>query len=83
MVDQQILANNFFQLRKACGLSQIELADRCNLTNDDIDNIEHGKKIISADELIQIADALCCNPCDLLLFVSKEAINQISAEVAL
>ncbi len=75
MVNQQILANNFFQLRKSYGLSQIEFADRCNLTNDDVSNIEHGKKIISADELIQIAGALSCDPCDLLLFISKEAIN--------
>lgn len=75
MINQKVLANNFIQIRETYGLSQIELAERCSLTNDDINNIEHGKKTISPDELIQIASALNCNPCDLLLFISKETIN--------
>ena len=75
MINQKLLANNFIQLRKAYGLTQLELAKRCSLTNDDINNIEHGDKTISPDELIQIAEALNCDPCDLLLFISKETIN--------
>lgn len=74
MINQKILANNFVQLRKVYGLSQIEFAERCSITNDDINNIEHGKKTISPDELIQIASALNCHPCDLLLFISNETI---------
>lgn len=75
MIKQKVLANNFIQIRKAYGMSKIELAERCCLTSDEINNIELGTKTITPNELIQVAGALNCNPCDLLLFISKETVN--------
>ncbi len=72
MTNQKAVGDNFVQLRNAYGLSQIEFAKRCGLSDSEIVNIEQGKKPISPDDLLQIADGLKCNPCDLLLFISQD-----------
>jgi len=72
MISQTTIVGNLIRARQAFGLSQMELAQRCNLTRDEIDNIEHSKSTISPEVLLQFANGLGCNPCDLLLFVSSE-----------
>ena len=71
MIDRKIVGNNFVQLRNTRGLSQLDFAKHCGLSSDDIIRIEQGKKPVLPDEILQIANALKCSPCDLLLFISE------------
>jgi transcriptional regulator with XRE-family HTH domain len=80
MISQTAIVSNIIRARQAFGLSQTDLARRCKLTRDEIDNIEHCKTTISPEVLLQLADGLDCNPCDLLLFISSEQpLNHQSA----
>lgn len=72
MNNQTDIVTNLIRAREAFGLSQAELARRCNLSCDEIDNIEHCKTPISPEVLLRLASGLDCNPCDLLLFISSE-----------
>ena len=72
MISQTAIVSNLIRARETCGLSQTELAKRCNLTRDEIDNIEHSTTTISPEVLLLLADGLDCNPCDLLLYISSE-----------
>ena len=52
--------------RKYRGMSQAQLADRLGTTNSSISRIEHGLQPYSQEVLEAIAEALMCEPGDLL-----------------
>lgn len=72
MVNQAVVSSNLIRAREACGLSRDELARRCNISSSVLSNIESRRKAISPEIIIQIAEALNCNPCDLLLYISDD-----------
>ena len=72
MDNQAIIVKNLVRVREANGLSQADLARCCDLSAEEIMEIEHNKQSISPDILIRIAEAFKYNPCDLLLYISGE-----------
>lgn len=53
--------------RKFRGLSQERLADRLGVHKGDISNLENGKRRYNQDVLEALADALECEPADLIM----------------
>ncbi|WP_313263939.1 helix-turn-helix transcriptional regulator [Sphingobacterium sp.] len=54
------------QLRETAGLSQDQLAARCDLTKSNISNIENGKKDFNFSTFLEYAKGLGKQPKDLL-----------------
>ncbi|UQA73995.1 helix-turn-helix transcriptional regulator [Sphingobacterium thalpophilum] len=54
------------QLREKAGLSQDQLATRCDLTKSNISNIENGKKDFNFTTFLEYAKGLGKQPQDLL-----------------
>jgi transcriptional regulator with XRE-family HTH domain len=54
------IANQVVERRKALGLSQAELAARCDTTQSAIARLESGGRPPRIDTLLRIADALDC-----------------------
>jgi len=46
------------QLRKAAGLSQIELAEKADLTHNYVGEIERGEKLASIETVVRLASGL-------------------------
>ena len=55
------IANQVVERRKALGLSQAELASRCDTTQSAIARLESGGRPPRIDTLLRIADALDCD----------------------
>lgn len=64
---QGILARNIKTARAKLGISQHTLAERADLSPGHINDVEQGRKWVSADALERIADALSLEPFMLLL----------------
>jgi transcriptional regulator with XRE-family HTH domain len=52
--------------RTASGVTQQAMADRLGLNRTTMVNIEKGRQRLSVHQLVDLADALGCEPCDLL-----------------
>ena len=63
---KQLFAHNLRRLRTAAGFSQEELADRAGLHRTYISSIERGRRNLSLVNIFLIAEALECDPRDLL-----------------
>ena len=61
----RILSTNVKKIRELHGYSQIKFAERCDLSQSYIGDIEIGKKYPSADSLAKIANALGVEPYEL------------------
>ena len=61
------LAERLKELRASAGLSQREVAERCELSLEFISRIERGVASPSLDVMMRLCDALGCTPNDLLL----------------
>ena len=64
---QGILARNIKTARAKLGISQHTLAEKADLSDGHINDIEQGRKWVSADALERLADALLLEPFMLLL----------------
>ena len=64
---QLILAQNIKEARSRLGYSQQELAERADLSAGHMNDLEQGRKWVSADTLQRLADALAMEPFMLLL----------------
>jgi transcriptional regulator with XRE-family HTH domain len=69
MTLKQIFVGNLKNARRAAGLSQLRLAERCNTATNYISDIEVGKKFPSIDMVEKIAGALQVQP--YLLFLDS------------
>lgn len=58
--------NRIREWRKAARLTQAELAERLQTTNQNLSRYERGERSLTVDLLVQIAPALGCRPADLL-----------------
>lgn len=63
---ESVLGANIARFRRACGLSQEALAERSDLHRTYISDIERGNRNVSVRNIFQIANALGCEPGDLL-----------------
>ena len=66
-VDYNLLAKRLSKIRKEKGLTQAQLAEKANLTNNYISNIETQHSIPSLETLVKICNALEITPNDLLM----------------
>ena len=55
------------ELRKALGLTQVQLAKKAHMDQGDVSRIEKGTKQISLDMLDRLCKALKCEPGDILV----------------
>jgi transcriptional regulator with XRE-family HTH domain len=68
---KELLGRNVVRLRKACGLSQEELAAKSGLHRTYISGIERGRRNISVDNLFALAEALGVEPSELVSKTSR------------
>lgn len=61
-----IVGTNLTRIRKSCGLSQEELAERAGLHRTYVSGIERGKRNVSVENLFVLAKALRVAPAELL-----------------
>ena len=59
---QNLLGQNLKRLRASLKLSQLKLAERCELSTNFISELEGGKAWVSAETLDRIAATLCVAP---------------------
>ena len=79
MVDyQEIFINNLKRIRKERGITQLQLAEMCDVSNGTIGNIESAVTKPSFDLLLKFADKLHVQPGD--FFFSKEISNTVRSE---
>ncbi len=60
------MSNRIKELREDRGWSQEDLAHRAGTTNQQISNLENGKRRLTQDWMKRLADALECHPLDIL-----------------
>lgn len=65
-----IIADNVKLYRKKENLTQMELAERAELSLDSIKRIEGGKRTMSLENFLRVSDALCI-PLPYLLYEEK------------
>ncbi|MFP3959225.1 MAG: helix-turn-helix domain-containing protein [Spirochaetaceae bacterium] len=63
---QQLIARNLRSARKACGITQVDLAERCGISASFVSEVEAARKYPSAEVLERLADALEIRPYQLL-----------------
>lgn len=71
-----IIADNVRLYRKKEVLTQMELAERADLSVDSIKKIENGKRSMSLDNFIRLSEALGV-PLSLLLYEREDAITEL------
>ena len=76
---RSLFSRNLRQLRKNANLSQVRLAAEADLTHNFINDIEHGKKWVSAETLGKLAHALKAEPYQ--FFLSDSMWNERGAEI--
>jgi transcriptional regulator with XRE-family HTH domain len=64
---RRLLSRNIKRLRSLQNISQMALADQADLTHNFINDIEKGKKWVSAETIAKIATALRIEPYQLFL----------------
>lgn len=76
----QLLGNNLRLLRRKHNLSQLDLSTRTGLSNTFINNIENGKKWVSAETLSILSETLHASPYEFFL---DDAVTGLSPEYLL
>ncbi len=66
-IDYTLLAKRLSKIRRSKGLTQAQLAEMSNLTNNYISNIETSHSIPSLETLVKLCNALEITPNDLLV----------------
>ena len=80
-IDYTLLGNRVSKLRKQKGLTQWALAEKADLSNNYLSNIENCHSIPSLETLVKLCSALEVTPDELLLGVSKNEEQYLSAEI--
>ncbi|WP_112309325.1 helix-turn-helix domain-containing protein [Pseudogemmobacter bohemicus] len=66
MFDSVRMKNRISEIRKARGLTLVEVAKRANTSNQQISHLERGRRKLSYEWMERLATALSCHPLDLL-----------------
>jgi transcriptional regulator with XRE-family HTH domain len=67
---QDQLGANIREIRRAAGLSQMELSDRCGLHFSEISRLERGGRDARLSTIVKLAHGLGVSPAELLAGVS-------------
>ena len=76
---RSLFSNNLRRLRHLANISQVELAGRADLTHNFINDIENGKKWVSAETIGKLAIALKAEPYQ--FFISNSKWDNQGAEI--
>ena len=76
---QTLFSRNLKRLRSAANISQLSLASKAGLTHNFINDIENGKKWVSAKTIGKLAIALRAEPYQ--FFISESLWNDQGAEI--
>ena len=71
------MQNMLRMLREAAGLTQAELAARCNTTNQQISRLENGKVALNDRWLRVLGAALSVKPSEILIFDDDDAVPSV------
>ena len=82
MIDYNLLGERVTTLRKKKGLTQSKLAEKAEISNNYVSNIENSHSIPSLETLVKICVALDITPNDLLLGVSTESVNYSNSDIS-
>lgn len=66
MFDSVGMTNRISEIRKARGLTLVEVAKRARTSNQQISHLERGRRKLSYEWMERLAIALSCHPLDLL-----------------
>ena len=80
-IDYQLLGKRIANFRKNRGLSQEKLAEKSEISNNYLSNIENNHSIPSLETMVKICIALNVTPDELLLGVTKNEKQYLSAEI--
>ena len=64
------LGANIRRIRRAAGLSQMELSDRCGLHFSEISRLERGRRDAQLSTIVKLARGLGVSPAELLAGIS-------------
>lgn len=81
IVDYSLLGKRFAEIRKEKGITQEKLAEKTDLSNNYISNIENSRSIPSIETLTKLCDALDITPNDALLGTSLSSDNYMLGEL--
>ena len=80
-VDYQLIGNRIHQLRKNKKWTQEKLAEKTDLSNNYISNIENNYSIPSLETLMKLCIALETTPDQILLGTSKEEKSYLNEDI--
>ncbi len=81
MVDYQLLGRRIAQLRRQRKLTQEQLAEVADVTNNYISHIENCRSIPSLETVMKLCDALQVTPDTLLLGASTQSPGYLEEEI--
>lgn len=71
----EIIGARVAKFRKACGFTQVDLAEEIDLSTTELSNIERGKINISFSALVNICNALNIDSSELLSGAIKDTVD--------
>lgn len=80
-IDYQLLGNRIAQLRKNRKITQERLAEKAEISNNYLSNIENNHSIPSLETVMKLCMALDVTPNELLLGISKNEKHYLSGEI--
>lgn len=81
VIDYALIGRRLAQLRKARRMTQEQLAEKTDLGNNYISNIENHRSIPSLETLVKLCDALEVTPNDILLGASVSSEQYLKDEL--
>lgn len=81
VVDYSLIGKRLAEIRKGQKITQEKLAERTNLANNYISNIENSRSIPSLETLVKLCDALGVTPNDILLGASLNSNQYMNNEL--
>lgn len=81
--DLRTIGNKLYQFRKAKGLTQVEVAERSDLSDRTYADIERGNVTMRVDSLVKICNALNITPNDILISQPEKDITEQDIAIAL
>ena len=74
-----VAAENVARKRRACGLTQAQMAERLGVEKESISRMESGKIMLNLERLQQFSQIFGCSVSELLSESSSEAVDQAHA----
>ncbi len=81
-IDYRVMGQRISRLRKERGFTQEELAERMEITNSYLSNIERNRSIPSLEILIRLCTVLDVTPNDILLGVNYNSKEYLQSDLS-